>query len=186
MHGVFMNNWDELSERGFCSGNKDELDARLIAEKLKISFQRIDFVKSYWNNVFQNLVDSYQMGLAPNPDVLCNREIKFKEFFKYCKSLGADAIATGHYAQVQQESSIESPRIFRGAYELKDQSYFLSMVPSFENILFPVGHLPKNTVRQLAKDFDLHVLDSDHGSVGGVFARGVVCLATGVCLAAVG
>jgi tRNA U34 2-thiouridine synthase MnmA/TrmU len=99
--GLYMRNWDELDETGVCTGEKEERDARAVAARLGIAFGRVDFVKSYWVRVFDAFLADVQRGWTPNPDVLCNREIKFDEFVRHAKALGADYVATGHYARVQ-------------------------------------------------------------------------------------
>lgn len=99
VEGVFMRNWDNNYEAGFCSDEKDFEDATFVCRKLQIPLHRVYFIKEYWNEVFTVLLDEYQKGLTPNPDILCNRYIKFDSFFEHCRNnLGVDAIATGHYA----------------------------------------------------------------------------------------
>jgi tRNA-uridine 2-sulfurtransferase len=149
--GLFMKNWDETNPDGTCSSDHDYQDVIKVCEKLDIPYYSINLVKEYWDGVFQEFLDDYKKGLTPNPDILCNREIKFKVFLERALLLGADYLATGHYCQLQDH------KLLRGADPNKDQTYFLYAVKkdAFKKVLFPIGHLPKLKVRELAEKFDL-------------------------------
>ena len=140
----------------YVSKKKDYQDAKLVAEKLNIPLRRVDFIEDYWDRVFQYFLSEYEKNRTPNPDVLCNNEIKFKAFVDYAKTLNADYIAMGHYARVDEVSGI--PRLLRGLDQNKDQSYFLSQLKAeqLKNVLFPIGHLDKKEVRQIAIEQGLH------------------------------
>lgn len=148
--GLFMKNWEDEDENGVCPSEQDWKDARLVADKLGIAIFSVNFAEQYKAQVFDGFVRDYQAGLTPNPDILCNREIKFKVFADYVKLLGADLLATGHYCQVAQTPT--GPVLSKGADAGKDQTYFLHAVPgaALKNVIFPVGHLPKVRVRELA------------------------------------
>lgn len=148
--GLFMQNWDE-EEDGECRAEQDRKDALAVCGKLGIPFHSRNFAKAYWSEVFEHFLEEYKVGRTPNPDVLCNREIKFKTFLDEAKSLGADKIATGHYAQIREENG--EFFLLRGYDQNKDQSYFLHQLGQNQlaSTLFPIGHLPKSEVRTLAK-----------------------------------
>ena len=159
--GLFMRNWD-TSVNGDILGNpdlnndicpqeQDYNDAKLVCDKLGIELHRIDFVKEYWDYVFSYFLDELKKGRTPNPDIMCNKYIKFDYFIKEAKKLGADYIATGHYAK------IENGRLMRSKDQNKDQTYFLSQLSEkqLENILFPLGDIDKTEVRKLAEEYDL-------------------------------
>lgn len=166
VEAVFMRNWDSATNRDLkgnpkayddlCEQEKDYQDAKLVAEKLNIPLRRVDFIEDYWDRVFQYFLSEYEKNRTPNPDVLCNNEIKFKAFVDYAKTLNADYIAMGHYARVDEVSGI--PRLLRGLDQNKDQSYFLSQLKAeqLKNVLFPIGHLDKKEVRQIAIEQGLH------------------------------
>ena len=148
--GLFMQNWDE-DDNGECHAEQDRKDALAVCGKLGIPFYARNFAKTYWSEVFAHFISEYQSGRTPNPDVLCNREIKFKTFLDEAQALGADKIATGHYAQVQERDG--QFYLLRGFDQNKDQSYFLHQLgqKQLAATLFPIGHLPKTEVRELAK-----------------------------------
>ncbi len=150
--GMFMKNWEEEDPAGSCPAEQDAEDARAVCAKLGIPFHARNFASEYWDGVFQNFIDEYQAGRTPNPDVLCNREIKFKTFLEHAEDLGAGRIATGHYARVDQFDG--RYRLLRGRDRNKDQSYFLHGIgqSALARTLFPVGELPKPEVRQLAAE----------------------------------
>jgi tRNA-uridine 2-sulfurtransferase len=160
VEGVFMRNWDSAANQDFrgnptlndevCEQEKDYLDAKKVAETLGIVLHRVDFIEDYWDRVFSYFLDEYKKNRTPNPDVLCNNEIKFKAFIDYAKKLDYDYIAMGHYARV--DLSQEEPILLRAIDESKDQSYFLSQLKSeqLNNVIFPVGHLYKKQVREIA------------------------------------
>ncbi len=152
--GLFMQNWDE-DEAGDCRAEDDRRDALGIAGRLGIPFHARNFAREYWAGVFEHFIAEYRAGRTPNPDVLCNREIKFKTFLDEARALGADRIATGHYARIDQAGG--RWRLLRGADAGKDQSYFLHQLgqDQLAATLFPIGHLPKAEVRRLAAEAGL-------------------------------
>lgn len=147
--GLFMQNWDE-EDNGECRAEQDRKDALAVCGKLGIPFYSRNFAKAYWADVFTHFLAEYRAGRTPNPDVLCNREIKFKTFLDEARSLGAEKIATGHYAQVRERDGLF--QLVRGVDEGKDQTYFLHQLgqSQLSATLFPIGHLPKSRVRELA------------------------------------
>jgi tRNA-specific 2-thiouridylase len=149
--GLFMKNWDETNPDGTCPADADYQDVIRVCEKLGVPYYSVNFVKEYWDGVFAEFLEDYKKGFTPNPDVLCNREIKFKVFYQRAKLLGADFLATGHYCQVKEG------KLLKGADQNKDQTYFLYAVEKevFKDVLFPIGHLEKPKVRELAQRFDL-------------------------------
>ncbi len=157
VEGLFMTNWEE-DEDGYCTAAADYQDARKVAEQLGIPLHKVNFAAQYRERVFQHFLDEYRAGRTPNPDVLCNREIKFGACFEYAMRLGADFIATGHYARVEHEPRV---RLLKGLDAGKDQSYFLSAVSqaALARTLFPIGELPKSEVRRIAKSLALPVHD---------------------------
>jgi tRNA-specific 2-thiouridylase len=158
VEGLFMFNWSE-DEAGRCQAADDFDDAAAVCEVLDIPLHRADFSREYKARVFRYFLDSYAAGRTPNPDVLCNREIKFDAFLHHAERLGADAIATGHYARLVHDES--GTRLLRGADPGKDQSYFLSAVPmaALERTLFPLGDTYKADVRAIARDAGLPIHD---------------------------
>ena len=153
--GLFMKNWDETNPDGTCTADLDYQDVIKVCERLDIPYYSVNFIKEYWDNVFAEFLNDYRLGFTPNPDILCNREIKFKVFYQKAKLLGADFLATGHYCQ------LDAGRLLKGADQNKDQSYFLYAVDVqvFKDVLFPIGHLPKPKVRELATYFGLSTSD---------------------------
>jgi tRNA-specific 2-thiouridylase len=152
VEGLFMKNWEEDDTEAYCSAAQDLADARAVCDKLGIPLHSVNFSSEYWDRVFDYFLQEYQAGRTPNPDVLCNREIKFKAFLDYAlQNLGAGAIATGHYARLSQRSGIHC--LQRAADEDKDQTYFLYMLgqPQLCRSRFPLGNLQKQAVRELAK-----------------------------------
>ena len=164
VEGLFMRNWDSATNNDFlgnktiddhiCPQEVDYADAVKVADQLGILLHRVDFVQEYWDRVFTYFLDEYKAGRTPNPDIMCNKEIKFKAFLDYALGLGADMIATGHYAQVDHNGEI---RMLRGVDNNKDQSYFLSQLTrkQLEKTLFPLGHLEKSKVRNIAEKLNL-------------------------------
>ena len=159
--GLFMRNWDAninndilgnpTLTNDICPQEQDYNDALEVCRKLDIPLHRIDFVKEYWDYVFTYFLDELKKGRTPNPDIMCNKYIKFDAFVKEAKKLGADYIATGHYAR------IKDGRLLRALDDNKDQTYFLSQLSKdqLENVLFPIGDMPKPEVRKLAEKYDL-------------------------------
>ena len=147
--GLFMQNWDE-DDSGDCRAEDDRRDALAVCGRLGIPFHARNFAGEYWSGVFEHFLAEYRAGRTPNPDVLCNREIKFKAFLDEAQALGAEQIATGHYARVDRLGG--QWRLLRGADGDKDQSYFLHQLGQAQlaATLFPIGHLPKPEVRRLA------------------------------------
>ncbi len=159
--GLFMKNWHDetVTISDECPWLDDSNDAMLIAEKLGIPFQTVDLSKEYHSRIIDYMFNEYENGRTPNPDVLCNREIKFDVFLEIALSLGADYIATGHYCQVNKinKDDKEIYRLIAGADEKKDQSYFLCQLnqKQLSKAIFPIGHLTKADVRNIAKNNDL-------------------------------
>ena len=155
VEGLFMKNWDEDDGTEYCTAKKDLEDATSVCKKLGIKLHTANFAAEYWDNVFEYFLNEYKAGRTPNPDILCNREIKFKVFLDYAQILGADLIATGHYARVQHND--ESSQLLKGLDNNKDQSYFLHAVTesAFNKTLFPVGELNKPEVRTIAEKHGL-------------------------------
>ena len=159
--GLFMRNWDSAVNNdlngnptinnNICPQEQDYNDAKAVCEKLEIPLYRKDFIKEYWDDVFTYFLNELKKGRTPNPDIMCNKYIKFDAFAKYAKELGADYIATGHYA------ILEDGIFKRGIDPNKDQTYFLSQLSKeqLKNVLFPVGHLEKTEVRKIAEELGL-------------------------------
>ncbi|ACV57988.1 tRNA 2-thiouridine(34) synthase MnmA [Alicyclobacillus acidocaldarius] len=156
--GVFMKNWDETDENGACTAEQDFEDVRRVCEQIGIPYYGVNFEREYEERVFQHFLEEFKRGRTPNPDVLCNREIKFKELLACALDLGADYLATGHYAQVRKDED-GTVALLRGRDKNKDQTYFLHMLTQapLRRAMFPIGHLTKPEVRQIARDHGLHV-----------------------------
>ncbi|WP_091531285.1 tRNA 2-thiouridine(34) synthase MnmA [Fontimonas thermophila] len=154
--GLFMVNWTE-DEQGYCTAAEDFQDARRVCEELDIPLHRVDFSHEYRERVFARFLADYASGKTPNPDVLCNREVKFQPFRDYALRLGADFVATGHYARIEPHE--DGPHLLRAVDENKDQTYFLAAVARahFERVLFPIGTLTKPEVRSIAQRAGLPV-----------------------------
>jgi len=163
--GLFMKNWhdDSVTISNECPWLDDSNDAMLVAEKLEIPFQTIDLSEEYKERIVDYMFHEYQMGRTPNPDVLCNREIKFDVFLKIALGLGADFVATGHYCQkgIIEKNGKEIYQLISGKDPNKDQSYFLCQLSQeqLSKTLFPIGHLMKSEVRQIAAEQDLITAD---------------------------
>ena len=155
VEALFMKNWEEEDEPGRCSAAEDLADAQAVADRLGIPLHRVNFSAEYWERVFEHFLAEYRAGRTPNPDVLCNREIKFRAFLDHALSLGADAIATGHYARLTRDG--ERLRLRRCADENKDQTYFLYMLDQWQlsHSHFPLAALLKEEVRALAREAGL-------------------------------
>lgn len=152
--GMFMKNWEEEDEKGRCMATSDYEDVVKVCQQLDIPYYSVNFVEEYRTQVFSHFLAELKAGFTPNPDILCNREIKFKVFLEKAISLGADYLATGHYCQKSEGSN---PNLLKGTDPNKDQSYFLYTIPStsLKKVLFPIGHLLKTEVRKIAKEFGL-------------------------------
>ena len=153
---LFMKNWDEKDESGVCTATDDSRDARLVADQLGVPYYTINFEKEYWDRVFTYFLEEYKKGRTPNPDIMCNQEIKFNAFLDYAMQLDADYIAMGHYAQVKIED--DEAFLIRGRDQNKDQSYFLSRInqDALKKTLFPVGNIEKTKVREIAEANNLY------------------------------
>ena len=149
VEGLFMKNWEEESE--YCSAEQDYKAALQVCDVLGIPLRSVNFAKEYWDRVFQHFLDEYKNGRTPNPDILCNTEIKFKEFLKYAIELGADKIATGHY--VRNRKRKRETQLLKGLDTGKDQSYFLYGLNQYQisSAVYPIGELEKPDVRRRAK-----------------------------------
>lgn len=159
IEGMFMKNWEEDDRFGTCPAEQDALDAADVAARIGIPLHTRNFAAEYWDHVFEDFLTEYRSGRTPNPDVLCNREIKFKTFLEHAEDLGAGAIATGHYVRTESRDGIA--RLLRGRDENKDQSYFLYAIghEQLARTHFPVGALEKPAVRRLAEEHGLKVHD---------------------------
>ncbi|WIV13838.1 tRNA 2-thiouridine(34) synthase MnmA [Proteiniborus sp. MB09-C3] len=149
--GIFMKNWDEKDEAGVCTAEADYEDVRRVSAQLDIPYYTVNFTKEYWDRVFSYFLEEYKKGRTPNPDVMCNKEIKFKAFLDHAIKLGADYIATGHYARVDYMDG--EYKLLRGVDNNKDQTYFLCTLGQFQlsKSMFPVGSLKKSEVRHIAE-----------------------------------
>lgn len=164
VEGVFMRNWDSAANSDIlgnptvndevCPQEVDYMDAKVVADQLGIKLHRVDFVEEYWNRVFMYFLNEYKAGRTPNPDIMCNKEVKFKAFLDYAMSLGCDYIAMGHYARVEHGSEV---KMLRGVDNNKDQTYFLSQLTQEQlgKTLFPIGELQKSEVRAIAEKIQL-------------------------------
>ena len=158
VEGLFMKNWDEDDGTEYCTAKEDLADAQAVADKLGIKLHTANFAAEYWDNVFEHFLEEYKAGRTPNPDILCNREIKFRAFLDYAQVLGADLISTGHYVQrTETDPETGTAQLLRGLDGNKDQSYFLHAVSGKEiaQTLFPVGNLEKPEVRAIAEEHGL-------------------------------
>ncbi len=155
VEGLFMKNWDEDDGTEYCTAMTDLADAQSVCDRLGIRLHTANFAAEYWDSVFQHFLAEYRAHRTPNPDVLCNREIKFKVFLDYADALGGEYIATGHYARTQQQEN--QTWLLKGLDRNKDQSYFLHQVPeaALRRTLFPLGELHKPQVRALAAQLGL-------------------------------
>ncbi len=153
IHGLFMKNWEDDDTESYCSASEDRHDAKLVCQELEIPLHNANFAKEYKENVFAYFIREYEAGRTPNPDILCNREIKFKSFLNYAERLGAKYIATGHYVR-KRENNDGSFSLLKGLDDNKDQSYFLHAINQYQlsKSLFPVGELDKPEVRKIAED----------------------------------
>ena len=155
--GIFMKNWEDDDDSEYCSSRQDFLDAASVADVLGIEIEHVNFAAEYKDRVFAEFLREYQAGRTPNPDVLCNAEIKFKAFLDHAMRLGAEKIATGHYARVRQNPATGLFELLKGLDPSKDQSYFLHRLnqAQLSKTLFPVGELHKTEVRRIAEEIGL-------------------------------
>ncbi|CAG9765644.1 unnamed protein product [Ceutorhynchus assimilis] len=178
VQGVFMKNWDIADEKGSCRADEDYKDASQLCKQLNIKLHHVNFVKEYWNEVFCNLVKEYETGNTPNPDILCNRNVKFNYFYKYSmEHLKADAIATGHYANtsfgpyLEHYNPNEGVKLLRAKDTKKDQTFFLCQVQqeALKKTMFPLGNLMKWEVKHIATENNLEKFAFKHESMGICF-----------------
>ena len=150
--GLFMNNWEETDDSGCCTAEADYADVRRVASAIGIPYYGVNFAKEYYDRVFRYFLSEYEKGRTPNPDVLCNREIKFGPFKRYAEELGADYIATGHYCGIKHENGVHY--LMKAADRNKDQTYFLNQLSQeqLSNVLFPLERLTKPEVRKIAEE----------------------------------
>ncbi len=155
--GLYMSNWKETDDNGCCTGEEDWQDVKFVCDKIGIPYYSVDFSQQYWDNVFTLFVEEYKKGRTPNPDVLCNREVKFGPFADFARQLGADYIATGHYCRVRHEG--DRHYLLRAEDENKDQTYFLNQVSEHQirDVLFPLGDMLKPEVRAYAEKLGIPV-----------------------------
>jgi tRNA-uridine 2-sulfurtransferase len=153
--GIFMKNWDDTDEFGYCTAEEDAEDVRRVCGEIGIPFYTVNFEQQYMDKVFAYFLDEYRAGRTPNPDVMCNREIKFGDFLQKALSLGADYLATGHYARVERRG--DEYVLMRGVDQGKDQTYFLNALnqDQLSRAMFPIGHLEKKEVRAIAEEAGL-------------------------------
>ena len=166
VEAMFMRNWDSATNNDIlgnpdidddvCPQEKDYHDALMVAEELGVKLNRIDFIEEYWDTVFKYFLDEYKKGRTPNPDIMCNKYIKFNAFLKHAYDMGADYIAMGHYARVRHEK--DKSYLLRGVDTNKDQTYFLCQITQeqLRKSLFPIGHLTKPEVRRIAEENNLY------------------------------
>jgi tRNA-specific 2-thiouridylase len=157
--GIFMKNWDDTDENGICTATEDYEDVIHVADQIGIPYYAVNFEKQYWDRVFAYFLEEYKAGRTPNPDVMCNKEIKFKAFLDHALSIGADAVATGHYARVETRGGVT--QLLRAADRHKDQTYFLNQLSQQQlaKVMFPLGDLEKPVVREIARDHHLATAD---------------------------
>jgi tRNA-specific 2-thiouridylase len=169
VHALHMTNWED--DDGYCTAAQDLQDARQVCEQLEIPLHHVNFAREYRDRVFQYFLDEYQAGRTPNPDVLCNREIKFGVFRTYAKRLGGEFLATGHYARTRIVDG--EAQLLKAADESKDQSYFLHAVTAeaLAETVFPLGDLQKSEVRAIARDNALPVFDKKASARSGNSCR---------------
>lgn len=154
--GLYMSNWKETDPNGCCTGEEDWADVKYVCDKIGIPYYSVDFSQQYMDNVFKLFVEEYKKGRTPNPDVLCNREVKFGPFADFAREMGTDYIATGHYCRIRHA---DSHYLLRARDDNKDQTYFLNQVSSYQlrDVLFPLGDMLKPEVRECARRFDIPV-----------------------------
>ena len=165
VEALFMKNWEEDDTAEYCSATEDLADAQLVCDALGIRLHTVNFSSEYWDNVFEHFLHEYRIGRTPNPDIMCNREIKFKAFLDHAQVLGARRIATGHYVRTRERDGVVE--LLRGLDNNKDQSYFLYALNQHQlgHALFPVGELEKSEVRDIARseNFAIHAKKDSTG-----------------------
>ena len=151
VQAMFMKNWEEDDGDGYCAAAEDLADAERVCDRLGVPLHAVNCADAYWDNVFMRFIGDIERGTTPNPDVVCNREVKFSAFVDHARRLGAECVATGHYARIDRGAG--APRLLRGADPAKDQSYFLHALdrPRLERARFPLGELHKGAVRDIAR-----------------------------------
>ena len=154
--GLFMKNWEDDDDSEYCSSRQDWLDVVSVADRIGIDVEAVNFAAEYKDRVFAEFLREYSAGRTPNPDVLCNAEIKFKAFLDHAMSLGAQAIATGHYARTSRVG--DEVHLLKAIDETKDQSYFLYRLSQqqLQHVIFPLGGIRKTQVRAIAQELGLH------------------------------
>ena len=154
--GLFMKNWEDDDDSEYCSSRQDFIDAASVADVIGIDIEAVNFAKEYKERVFADFLREYSAGRTPNPDVLCNAEIKFRAFLDHAMAMGAEYIATGHYARTRKDADGKT-QLLRGLDETKDQSYFLHRLSQeqISKVIFPVGELRKTEVRRIAEEIGL-------------------------------
>ncbi len=169
--GLFMKNWEEKDASGVCTSKRDFDDVVSVCRRLDIPYYSVEFVKEYFDRVFKTFLKEYEAGYTPNPDILCNREIKFDAFFEKAMEFGADFLATGHYARTEIRGGV--PLLLKGLDPSKDQSYFLHAIAGerLAKVLFPIGDLPKTEVRKLAARYELSTKEKKDSTVRRHFRR---------------
>lgn len=153
--GVFMKNWEETGDDGVCTSEEDYFDVKQVCNKIGIPYYTVNYSKEYYDRVFEDFLNEYKKGRTPNPDVLCNREIKFGPFLEFAKKIGADYIATGHYAKTEHKNG--KTYLLKSKDLNKDQTYFLNQLSQkqLEKVLFPLADIEKPKVREIAQELDL-------------------------------
>jgi tRNA-specific 2-thiouridylase len=153
--GIFMKNWDDTDEFGVCTATEDYDDVIKVCNQIGIPYYAVNFEKQYWDKVFTYFLEEYKAGRTPNPDVMCNKEIKFKAFLEHAMKLGADYLATGHYARVEERDG--KVAMLRGVDNNKDQTYFLNQLSQdqLKHVMFPIGDIAKPQVRKIAEEAGL-------------------------------
>lgn len=159
VEGLFMKNWEEDDTEEYCSATVDLADAQQVCDRLDIPLHTVNFSSEYWDQVFEYFLHEYRSGRTPNPDIMCNREIKFKAFLEHAQTLGANRIATGHYVRSRKQDN--ETLLLKGCDVDKDQSYFLYALNQYQisHALFPIGELEKAEVRSLAEKHDFSTFD---------------------------
>lgn len=159
VEGLFMKNWEEDDDEDYCAAAIDLSDASEVCRKLGIKLHSVNFASEYWDRVFQRFLEEFRAGRTPNPDILCNKEIKFRAFLEHAQGLDADMIATGHYARTHSSDGVT--HLLRGLDSNKDQSYFLHALDQHQlsHAMFPIGEYDKPAIRELAKSHELSTHD---------------------------